>query len=387
MRGEKDYSVILIMGSDLIKYIRSITNQKLFSPQTRKQIEIGFQIVDMAKEDLAIAMPQSEAHLLFSTIDQCLERDEGWKAYYADQMDNLSVENVSKDKLYTILQKEKEAFDYAAIRNYEKAFSVAQDIANSCEEDEEKGWYLQIAAKYQFHISQTKSNALQVAAFTRNNQLLKPIEGIVYNKLKYETNVSRNQRILSALKKHIDYSELSIHLDEQLSNLSFGVEAEKFEYAFFEIGRLLGYSSQRPDKEIRQGPDVLWCVSANRYVLIECKSEVAETRRVITKSEAGQMEEHGSWFETEYGTEIEALHILAIPTATLASDAYFSRDVKIIRKRSLEKFKIKIKEFFKEFRTYNFNSLDVDFIQEKLVAHNMCDDFFIKSFLEKHIKN
>ena len=38
VRGEKDYSVILIMGSDLIKYIRSITNQKLFSPQTRKQI-------------------------------------------------------------------------------------------------------------------------------------------------------------------------------------------------------------------------------------------------------------------------------------------------------------------------------------------------------------
>ena len=325
--------------------------------------------------------------LLFSTIDQCLNRDEGWKAYYADQMDNLSVDNNPKDKLYSILQKEKEAFEYAAVRNYEKAFTIAQDIANSCDEDEEKGWYLQIAAKYQFHISQTKSNALQVAAFTRNNQLLKPIEGIVYNKLRYETNVSKNQRILNALIKHIDYSELSIHLDEQLSNLSFGVEAEKFEHAFFEIGKLLGYSSQRPDKEIRQGPDVLWCVSNNRYVLIECKSEVAESRRAISKSEAGQMEEHVGWFEAEYGTDIEALHILAIPTATLASDAYFSREVQIIRKGSLEKFKRKIKEFFKEFRTYNFNSLDVDFIQDKLVAHNMCDDFFIKSFLEKYIKN
>ena len=43
-------------------------------------------------------------------------------------------------------------------------------------------------------------------------------------------------------------------------------------------------------------------------MLIECKSEVAEARRLITKSEAGQMEEHGSWFETEYGKDIEALH-------------------------------------------------------------------------------
>lgn len=93
--------------------------------------------------------------------DQCLNRDEGWKAYYADQMNNLVVETGSKDKLYSILQREKEAFDYSAIRNYEKAFSIVQGIVNSCIDDEEKGWYLQLAAKYQFHISQTKSKALR----------------------------------------------------------------------------------------------------------------------------------------------------------------------------------------------------------------------------------
>ena len=98
------------------------------------------------------------------------------------------------------------------------------------------------------------------------------------------------------------------------------------------------------------------------------------------------MEEHGSWFETEYGTDLEALHILAIPTATLASDAYFSRDVKILRKKSLDKFKKKVKNFFKEFRTYEFDSLDVDFIQDKLIAHNLCDDFWILDFLENYTK-
>lgn len=386
VRGEKDYSVILMMGTDLIKYIRSINNQKLFSPQTRKQIEIGFQIVDMSKEDLSSSNPNEEVKLLFSTINQCLDRDEGWKAYYIDQMNNLDCIDHSKEKLYSILQKEREAYNYAIVRNFEKAFSVIQDIVDSCDDEEEKGWYLQTAAQYQYHISQAKSNALQISAFTKNNQLLKPIEGIVYNKLKYETNVSRNQRILDALKKYNNYSEFIIHLEEMLSNLSFGIEAEKFEKSFFEIGKLLGYASQRPDKEIRKGPDILWCVANNRYVLIECKSEVLESRQFITKNEAGQMEEHGSWFETEYGTHLEVAHILTIPTLTLASDAYFSRDVQIIRKDSLEKFKKTIKEFFKEFRTYNFESLNIEFIQDKLVIHNICDDFFIENFTEKYIK-
>lgn len=386
VRGEKDYSVILIMGSDLIKYIRSITNQMLFSPQTRKQIEIGFQIVDMAKEELSSDDHKEELNLLFSTIDQCLTRDEGWKAYYADQMNTITIEQSSKEELYTILKKEKDSFDYANLRNYEKAFEIAQEIANLCDNDEDKGWYLQIAAKYQFHISQSKSNKLQIAAFTRNTQLLKPIEGVVYNKLKYETDVSRNERILTELKKFCDYSELIIHIEEQLSNLSYGVESEKFEFAFYELGKMIGYLVQRPDKEIRQGPDVLWCVSNNNYVLIECKSEVLETRQTITKSEAGQMEEHGSWFEAEYGKDTNVLHILAIPTSTLANDAYFSRDVRIVRKKKLESFKKRIKDFFKEFKTYDLASLSVDFIQEKLINHSMCDDFFIKDYLEKATK-
>ena len=163
-------------------------------------------------------------------------------------------------------------------------------------------------------------------------------------------------------------------------------EAEKFEYALFEIGRLLGYASQRPDKEIRKGPDVLWCVSNNRYVLLECKSEVSDSRKVISKSEAGQMEEHGGWFETEYGNDTDVLHILVIPTRALASDAYFSRDVLIIRKNTLERFKRTIKDFFKEFRACNFDSIDIDFVQEKLVAHGICDDFFVKDYTESVIK-
>ncbi len=381
VRGEKDYSVILVMGSDLIRYIRSITNQKLFSLQTQKQIEIGFQIVDMAKEDLTASDPAKELSMLFSTINQCLDRDEGWKEYYASQMDSLEIVKKSKEDLYDILQREKQAYEFAISRNYEKAFELIQEIADRCTEDCEKGWYLQLAANYKHHISQVDANKLQVAAFTQNNQLLKPIEGVVYKKIKYEIDLTRNQRIIKELSKYGKYAELSLYLEDVLGRLSYGVESEKFEQALYELGNLLGYVSQRPDKSIRKGPDVLWCVSNNKYILIECKSEVSVMRKCISKHEAGQMDEHCGWFESEYGAA-EVLNILAIPTIELASDAYFTKDIKIIRKSNLESLKKRIRAFFKEFKKYNLSSLDVDFIQSSLAVHNLCDDYFINDFLE-----
>jgi hypothetical protein len=212
------------------------------------------------------------------------------------------------------------------------------------------------------------------------------MEGIVYRKIRYKIDVSRNQRILNEINKFENYSELNIYLDDVFGRLTYGVDAERFERAFYELGKLLGYESQRPDKEIRKGPDVLWAIGHNKYVLIECKSEVLETREYISKTEAGQMDEHCGWFESEYDSS-EVLNILAIPTLKLASDAYFTRNVKLVRKNNLEKLKKQIKEFFKEFRKYDFSSIDVDFIHNNLVVHNLCEDNFLIMFVEEPIKD
>lgn len=73
-------------------------------------------------------------------------------------------------------------------------------------------------------------------------------------------------------------------------------------------------------------------------MLIECKTEVLSTRKCISKTEAGQMEEHCAWFEAEYEQSLFD-PILVIPTKLLSSDAYFSHDVNILTQNGLEKFK------------------------------------------------
>lgn len=375
VRGEKDYSVILVVGSDLIKYLRSITNQNLFSPQTRKQIEIGFEIVEMAKEDLPQKDAATEIETLYSTISQCLYRDEGWKLYYSSMMDEAQYTTQKNMQLYAVLKKEREAYEAIIIRNYDLAAKIYQEIADLCTEETEKGWYLQEKARVLYHISHTDSNRTQVSAFKKNNQLLKPQSGIVYNKLRYPLDYSRNTRILQEFNKYQNYDELSVQVEDILSNMSFGVEAEKAESAFFRMGQLLGYICQRPDKEVRKGPDVLWCVSDRKYILFECKTEVSVGRKAISKTEAGQMEEHCAWFEEEYPQEV-FLPLLIIPTEKLADDAYFSHDVKILEKKALGAFRDRLRAFFREFKDYSFGGLTAEFVNEKLVAHKLHNDVF-----------
>ena len=380
VRGEKDYSVILITGSDLIKYIRSIGNKKFFSSQTQKQIDIGFDIIEMAKEDILQKNSQAEVDILFSTIFQCLNRDSGWKEYYSSIMDGVQHNFSEKTPLYTILQKEKKAYEETIIGNYENAALIVQDIVDLCDDESEKGWYLQEKAMLLYHISKSESNKVQISAFKKNNQLLKPKSGITYNKIKYPLDFSRNKRIIQELCKYESFDEFNLQLEDILSNLSFGIEAEKTEDAFYRIGKLLGYVSQRPDKEIRKGPDILWCIAENKYILIECKTEVLLTRKSISKTEAGQMEEHCAWFETEYG-QSPFISVLVIPTNFLSNDAYFSHNIDILNKDGLEKIKKVFRDFFKEFKKYKFTSLDAEFINQQLVTHGLHNDCFINKFI------
>lgn len=380
VRGEKDFCVVLIIGSDLIKYLRSSTNRSLFSPQTQKQIEIGFDIVDMAKEEGVPQEADAEIRLLFSTINQCLNRDEGWKLYYSSRMDEISQPDKDKAVLYSVLEKERKAYEEILVRNYDAAAKLVQEIVDISSDTNEKGWYLQEKARLLYHISHQESNSVQVSAFKKNTHLLKPQSGIVYNKIKYPLNYSRNTKIIQKLCEMASYDEVSIYLEDILQNMSFGVDAEKAENAFFLIGQLLGFESQRPDKEIRKGPDVLWCVSDNKYVLIELKTEVNQSRLTISKSEAGQIEEHCAWFEAEYGSA-NSVPILVIPTSKLANDAYFSHSVKVLTSEKLQKLKTQIRDFFKEFKGYSLPSISPDLVNQKLITHGLYSEDFINDYL------
>lgn len=368
VRGEKDYCAILIIGSDLVKFMRSVTTRKYFSIQTQKQIDIGLEIVKMAIEDLNPT--ESTMTPVISLIKQMLHRDDGWKEYYYDEMQSIEEQEVSSN-IYEQLLEEANIEKIYSSGEYQKAAESMQKFIDKFVSDPlEKGWYLQQLARYYYPISKEKSIKIQKAAFRSNPQLLKPKDGIEYTKALF-INENRMNRISKYLCRYKNYNELMLSVNETLDNLSFGIESDKFESALKEIGELLGFVSQRPDTEIRKGPDNLWCGTNNEYAFFECKSEVEENRKEISKHEAGQMNNHSAWFETEYGDNILVNRYLLIPTKELSYYGDFTHEVRIIRKGKLRTFKENVKRFIKELKQYNLNDISDERLQKFIDLHHL----------------
>ncbi|HCE3385905.1 DEAD/DEAH box helicase family protein [Vibrio parahaemolyticus] len=382
VRGEKDYSVILLLGGDLVKFAKSPLTSKYFSPQTKKQIEIGMQVAEFAVEEKE---DTNSYQTMVDLINQVLQRDEGWKEYYSEEMDQLKSAT-NTDNVYKALELEYKAEYQFSIGEYDLACKHAQQLCDEHSSDDlERGWYLQSMARYKYRTSKVDSNRYQKSAFQKNLQLLKPREGVSYKKLEY-INQNRISRIKTWIGNHDCYESMMLAVDGMLQNLSFGMPSEKFESSLQELGEVIGFLSQRPDKEIKKGPDNLWCGVDDYFFLLECKNEVSEERAEINKHEAAQMNSHCGWFDSIYDNK-PCKRILIIPTRKLSYHGDFTHDVEIMRKGRLNNLKSNVKGFFKEFAKLNIHEVSDQEIQRFIDAHNLDLNSLKDKYTERYIKS
>lgn len=239
-----------------MKFVRTARTAKFFSPQTRKQIEIGLEISNDASADFD---ENNVMKAVNSVISQCLGRDEDWKKYYVASMNEIT-NDPPKEDLYNILKLERDAENEFYKGRVEDACRIMQNIVDSLSSNnlrEERGWYLQQLARYKYAISKTESAKLQESAFSCNTSLMKPKKGVVYKKMEYISG-ERLKRIKEWFQRSESYEEVILSVNSILDNLSFGQPADLFERALDDLGEMLGFVCQRPDKSIGKGPDNLW---------------------------------------------------------------------------------------------------------------------------------
>lgn len=374
VRGEKDYCVVVLIGEELVKAVRARTTRKHLSDQTRTQIDLGLEIADMATQDEKKGAPLDT---LRGLINQCLKRDPDWKAFYVERMD-AAEPSVATSKALEIFQLELDA--EAAFQENDPVAAVGvmqvlidKFIANPAD----KAWYMQQMARYTYHFSKEESNRLQLEAHKKNRFLMKPMHGMRVDKIL--VSQERVEKIIAWIQTFEDYAELAISLEEILSRLEFGVRADRFEHAFDELGRALGFSTERPDKEWKEGPDNLWAIRDGEYLLVECKSEVHLDRQEIFKDETGQMNNACAWFTKNY-QGAKAKRVIVIPAGKLAPGAGFTEEVEIMRKTELNRLTKRIRGFFAEFSSLDFRNLSPKKVQSFLDTHYLAVDALLKEY-------
>ncbi|MEO1256797.1 MAG: helicase C-terminal domain-containing protein, partial [Bacteroidota bacterium] len=231
VRGERDYSVIVVIGSDLTRLVRDKKSRNFLSSQMAKQIEIGLDIAEMARDELD---PDKPLNTLEGLINQCLKRDSNWKLFYTSQMKDVEPSDANSKVLYIYAQ-ELEAEKHYLKGEYNRSVEIIQKLINDKKiESDDKAWYLQEMARYSYTANRTESINLQVAAHKSNRLMLRPPSGVTVTKLKIVSE-GRMERIIAWVKKHDDYQQLYITLSDILKNLKFGVKADNFERALNEL--------------------------------------------------------------------------------------------------------------------------------------------------------
>lgn len=289
-RGPGDFCVVIISGKDLISWIGRSSNLKFLTTSTRAQLQIG---LDVSKD-------VTDTRELAKTIQSCFKREKDWIEYHAETL----AESIESEK-YDV-----SALEHAEIE--QKAFHLWQDgyyekaiykLEKYCHENktldkESKGWLFQLAARISNHWGkEDKSQELQEHAFSNNRSLLRPQIAPPYKPLSKPSKQA--EIIVELIKSYNPHRGFMSQYEEVVSHLIPEASSNQFEQSLESLGKMLGFSAERPEKVYGAGPDVLWLLDNSVGLVIEAKSH-KEKKNALTKEQHGQILVSIEWFKREY---------------------------------------------------------------------------------------
>lgn len=371
IRGSSDWCIVLITGNNLTDFLSEDSKRRYLSKEAQQQVRIGEELAkEMQGEGTGLAVIEK-------LVNQCLERDADWKEYYKEKMSEVEPEKYGGHDLEISLI-EREAETLFRQGHYEKAvLSLEKLISKSDQAD--RGWYLQLKAVYKYPLNAARSMEIQLKAHSENLRVFHPEPGITYTKLRF-TGASQANEILQLVKKHDTANALVVDVMKTLDKLSFNSPADSFEEGLDELGKALGFTTQRPELEGSGGPDNLWRVNDKMYWVIECKNEVLGKREEISKGEIGQVNNDIGWFEKHY-TGCQAAYVFVHPAEKLAKDAYPNKPCWTINEASLDELKENVKKLYLGLGETLPNTMSEDLVKKRLLENQLLSDELAKRYL------
>lgn len=309
-RGMSDYGVVIVSGSEYVKWLNTPKNQSCLPEFIQKQLKLGCEVSESAfgTDDLRGA------------LNNCLERDESWLDAYDQFMDECEVSfDDSGDELLTKLAKAEVKFSQSYWdRDYIKAAKIFADILNEAFEFSAGlgSWY----AEWQGYCSELAGDA--EAALSLYRRAHSATKGMPKISTALENNLSADDldQTIEIANEFEIFGGSNVRAPKYLVNhlkaLYSPASTNEVEEALRYLGQYLGLDSTRPDKEHDIGPDVLW-ISSGVALCIEAKTD-KESGSGYRKDDVGQMANHIQWVRETYPqlTEIVPVFIGPINAAT-----------------------------------------------------------------------
>ena len=338
VRSNDDHCVVLLLGPKLIARIRSKDGYQMLTPATKAQVDLS--------RTIAKHLHQPSITEVEDVIRQSLNRDPAWIKVNKTNLLNLRSDDMLRIDTKNIALYG--AFQYARSNQYDDAVKTIRDSIFGSDEPPVKAWLLSRMATYQHAIDAQNAQRTLLKAHNYDTNVLCPLIGIGYQKI---SNVEIKQAELIITRHESSFDEpvdIVLFAEDLCSDLRFStVESDVFEEAIDRLAWFLGFSSQRPDKRYRVGPDNLWRLSSGISLIIECKNRVTSSGG-IAKRDLGQLSQSVEWFKATYPSST-CIPVLIHPQHTLRSDARPIPDMRVIDSECLEELRRDIKGLSRQF--------------------------------------
>lgn len=233
------------------------------------------------------------------------------------------------------------------------------------------------------HIDPAQSQEILKSAISDNPRVLKPLEGIVYQKLSgQKLNQARKcSEYLQIYTK--DSNVLIIHLNALFDNLQFKPDtSEQFEQSVKDLATFIGFEGQRPELETGKGPDVFWATGEMTFFIIECKN--GATSETISKTDCDQLSGSMNWFREKYDSACTGIPIIVHPSNQVDRLASPYSGMLVINREKLENLKAGLLNFGRAIvSSGDFSNHDT--IDKLLLKNNLTSSTFLAAYTVKYL--
>jgi len=377
IRGSTDHCVVIVIGTDISEFLSENSNRQFLSVEARTQIKIGEEVAELLKTE------SQSLIAIEKVINQCIQRDKDWRDFYNLQMSKIEQNPVNKEFINHIVIERNAELCFQKSQPERAIGHINQLIEIFKNSSKELGWYLQLKALYQYSIDQTKGMDIQIKAFETNSKVFRPPSGISYSKISH-VGSNRAIKIQDFLQSKESQTAIVLHIERLLEKLNFDLPSDFFEEGIDELGEVLGFSTQRPDKTYGEGPDNLWEIADHQYMIIECKNEVANDRG-ISREEANQLSGSISWFKSKYEDSSE-IPVIIHPSNFFMTGATTIELSYCLQPEDLVNIKRNLKSFYNSLAAMHKESISIELIKQKIIENHL-DLEYIKNSNIKRIRN
>lgn len=354
VRSSDDFCGVILLGKTLNGAVFLGSSLDKFSPATKAQIKLSQELVDL--------FPDSTIATIKGALDYCLLRVQDWTSMSKGVLAGLSSSQKEID-IHTL--NKRRAYDLASRNMAPEGAKILISESNITDKIH-KGFLKEHAAEYVNLYDQNESQLLLQSASKDNYRVLKPLSGVRYSRLDgaaLEQAKECSNYLRGSFKSN---NEIIIHTNSILENLIFMEDTSNpFENAIDQVAKLIGFRSQRPENDTGKGPDNLWSMGDNDYLVIECKNGATAER--ISKHDCNQLNGSGAWFRSIYDQSATFCPIMIHHSNFPEYAATLNEGSRIMTIGNLDNFKQSILNFIKAICSSD-KKHDEKFIREQLIS-------------------